>query len=79
MEKKKREAEEEKRLKEVEEEKRRKEEQEMGQQLAPKLTTYRALYSFVARNADELSVDADCLIEVRSTHPRCKHTGYSSF
>lgn len=43
----------------------------MGQQLAPKLTTYRALYSFVARNADELSVDADCLIEVRSTHPRC--------
>nr|XP_014267592.2 intersectin-2 isoform X2 [Maylandia zebra] len=63
-EKKRREAEEEKRLKEVEEEKRRKEEQEMGQQLAPKLTTYRALYSFVARNADELSVDADCLIEV---------------
>ncbi|XP_035766352.1 intersectin-2a [Neolamprologus brichardi] len=63
-EKKRREAEEEKRQKEVEEEKRRKEEQEMGQQLAPKLTTYRALYSFVARNADELSVDADCLIEV---------------
>ncbi|KAK7906906.1 hypothetical protein WMY93_015518 [Mugilogobius chulae] len=29
-----------------------------------KLTTYRALYSFVARNADELGIDADCLIEV---------------
>lgn len=51
----------------------------MGQQLAPKLSTYRALYSFVARNADELSIDADCLIEVRSTHSRCKHAGYSSF
>ncbi|XP_039455276.1 intersectin-2a isoform X1 [Oreochromis aureus] len=63
-EKKRREAEEERRRKEVEEEKRRKEEQEMGQQLASKLSTYRALYSFVARNADELSIDADCLIEV---------------
>lgn len=31
---------------------------------ASKLTTYRALYSFVARNTEELSVDADCLIEV---------------
>ncbi|XP_030577284.1 intersectin-2a isoform X2 [Archocentrus centrarchus] len=62
-EKKRRDAEE-RRRKEVEEEKRRKEEQEKGQQPATKLTTYRALYSFVARNADELSIDADCLIEV---------------
>uniref|UniRef100_A0A1A8EG61 Intersectin 2a n=1 Tax=Nothobranchius kadleci TaxID=1051664 RepID=A0A1A8EG61_NOTKA len=37
----------------------RKEEQEGAQ-----LTTYRALYSFVARNADELSIDAHGLIEV---------------
>ncbi|XP_041831619.1 intersectin-2a isoform X2 [Melanotaenia boesemani] len=60
-ERKKRELEEERKQKEVEEQKRRKEEQERrGQQL----TTYRALYSFVARNADELSVDADHLIEV---------------
>ncbi|XP_041660585.1 intersectin-2a isoform X2 [Cheilinus undulatus] len=54
-----------------EEERRRKEEQARGaQQLlsldqqSSKLTSYRALYSFVARNADELSIDADCLIEV---------------
>ncbi|XP_073349474.1 intersectin-2a isoform X2 [Pagrus major] len=72
-EKRKREEEERKRKEEEEEEerKRRKEEQERAaQQLvvlaqrSSKLTTYRALYSFVARNADELSVDADCLIEV---------------
>ncbi|XP_047429813.1 intersectin-2a isoform X2 [Mugil cephalus] len=64
-EKKKREAEEERKRKIVEEEKRRKEEQERGgQQPVPKLTPYRALYSFTARNADELSIDADCLIEV---------------
>ncbi|XP_068433588.1 intersectin-2a isoform X4 [Clinocottus analis] len=57
--------------KEEEEERRRKDEQERGEQqpaLAAqrpsKLTTYRALYSFVARNADELSIDADGLIEV---------------
>ncbi|XP_036941845.1 intersectin-2a isoform X2 [Acanthopagrus latus] len=56
---------------EEEKERRRKEEQERGaQQLvvlaqrSSKPTTYRALYSFVARNTDELSVDADCLIEV---------------
>ncbi|XP_069014462.1 intersectin-2a isoform X2 [Embiotoca jacksoni] len=64
-ERKKREVEEERKRKEVEEEKRRKEERERGgQQPASKLTTYRALYSFVARNTDELTVDADCLIEV---------------
>ncbi|KAM9338901.1 intersectin-2-like [Symphorus nematophorus] len=70
--KRKREEEEErKRKEEEEEERRRKEVQDKGgQQLAlvaqrpSKLTMYRALYSFVARNADELSVDADCLIEV---------------
>ncbi|GAA6088556.1 intersectin-2a isoform X1 [Tachysurus ichikawai] len=28
------------------------------------LSTYRALYSFTARNSDELSLEADCLIEV---------------
>ncbi|XP_017282797.1 intersectin-2a isoform X1 [Kryptolebias marmoratus] len=53
--------EEEKRRKEEEEQQRRKEEQERG---GGQLTTYRALYSFVARNADELSIDADGLIEV---------------
>ncbi|XP_076611810.1 intersectin-2a isoform X2 [Chaetodon auriga] len=63
--------EERKRKEEEEEERRRKEEQDRGgqrsasvAQRSSKLTTYRALYSFVARNADELSVDADCLIEV---------------
>ncbi|XP_034018749.1 intersectin-2a isoform X2 [Thalassophryne amazonica] len=53
-----------KREEEEEEERRRKEEQERAAQPSPSLATYRALYSFVARNADELSVDADCLIEV---------------
>lgn len=63
-ERKKRDLEEETRRKEEEEaQQRRKEEQEGGRQL----TTYRALYSFVARNADELSIDADGLIEVRLT------------
>ncbi|XP_024147733.1 intersectin-2a isoform X2 [Oryzias melastigma] len=50
---------EERKLKEVEEMKRK--EQERGE---GKLTTYKALYSFVARNADELSIDADGLIQV---------------
>nr|XP_033505114.1 intersectin-2a isoform X3 [Epinephelus lanceolatus] len=71
-EKRKREEEEERKRKEEEEERRKKEEQERGGQKQPvlvaqkssKLTTYRALYSFVARNADELSIDADGLIEV---------------
>ncbi|XP_044024305.1 intersectin-2a isoform X2 [Siniperca chuatsi] len=69
----KREEEEERKRKEEEEEeeRRRKEEQERGgqqpvlvAQRSSKLTTYRALYSFVARNTDELGIDADCLIEV---------------
>ncbi|KAM3603289.1 uncharacterized protein V6R79_019927 [Siganus canaliculatus] len=56
---------------EEEEKRRRQEEQEReGQQLVSaaqrpsKLTTYRALYSFVARTSDEMSVDSNCLIEV---------------
>ncbi|KAM4529304.1 intersectin-2a isoform 2-T2 [Fundulus diaphanus] len=57
----KRELEEEMKRKQLEEEKKKKEEQERG---AAQLTSYRALYSFVARNADELSIDADCVIEV---------------
>uniref|UniRef100_A0A8C5HH98 Intersectin-2-like n=1 Tax=Gouania willdenowi TaxID=441366 RepID=A0A8C5HH98_GOUWI len=59
-----REVEEERKQKEMEEEKTRKEEQERKPQMALNLTTYKALYSFVARNADELSIDADCLIKV---------------
>ncbi|XP_039981533.1 intersectin-2a isoform X2 [Xiphias gladius] len=72
-EKRQKEEEEERKRKEEEEEerRRRKEEQQRGgqhpvsvPQRSFKLTMYRALYSFVARNADELSIDADCLIEV---------------
>uniref|UniRef100_H2MQC3 Intersectin 2a n=1 Tax=Oryzias latipes TaxID=8090 RepID=H2MQC3_ORYLA len=57
-ERKKREEEEGRKLKELEVMK--KKELERGGQL----TTYKALYSFVARNADELSIDANCLIQV---------------
>ncbi|KAM9703257.1 intersectin-2a isoform 1-T1 [Menidia menidia] len=60
-EKRRREEEEATKQKEREEQRRRKEEQERARQ---QLTTYRALYSFVARNADELSIDAGCFIEV---------------
>ncbi|XP_060908263.1 intersectin-2a isoform X1 [Labrus mixtus] len=73
-EEKRRREEEERKQKEQEEEeetKRRKDEQEReAQQLvvvdqqSSKLTSYKALYSFVARNADELSIDADGLLEV---------------
>ncbi|XP_071335113.1 intersectin-2a isoform X2 [Trachinotus anak] len=70
-EKRKKEEEEERRKQKEEEERKRKEEQERGGQQPVlvaersfKLTMYKALYSFVARNADELSIDADCLIEV---------------
>ncbi|KAM8826443.1 intersectin-2a isoform 1-T1 [Synchiropus picturatus] len=56
--------------KEEEEEKRKEAVEKRVQQLvlfpllATKQTTYRALYAFTARNKDELSIDADCLIEV---------------
>uniref|UniRef100_A0AAV2KEG3 Uncharacterized protein n=2 Tax=Knipowitschia caucasica TaxID=637954 RepID=A0AAV2KEG3_KNICA len=66
----KRREEEERRLREEEEQRRRNEEQQRLQkallvsQTPPKLTTYKALYTFVARNAEELGVEADCLIEV---------------
>ncbi|XP_067427721.1 intersectin-2a isoform X3 [Thunnus thynnus] len=70
-EKRKREEEEEERKRKEEEERRRKEKLERGgqqpvtvPQQSSNLTSYRALYSFVARNTDELSIDADCLIEV---------------
>ncbi|XP_053301056.1 intersectin-2a isoform X1 [Pleuronectes platessa] len=69
-EKRKREEEEEERKRKEGEERRRKEEEERGQQSTSvgqrtvKPTPYRALYSFVARNKDELSIDADGLIEV---------------
>nr|XP_019947433.1 PREDICTED: intersectin-2-like isoform X1 [Paralichthys olivaceus] len=62
--------EEEERKRKEEEERRRKEEEQRGQQSTSvdqqtiKPTTYRALYSFVARNTDELSIEADGLIEV---------------
>uniref|UniRef100_A0A3P8UNS4 Intersectin 2a n=1 Tax=Cynoglossus semilaevis TaxID=244447 RepID=A0A3P8UNS4_CYNSE len=62
---KKEEAEEEER-KHKEEEEKKKKEKEKGQlpglvgQRSVNLTTYRALYSFVARNADELSIDSVC-------------------
>ncbi|XP_077409636.1 intersectin-2-like isoform X2 [Vanacampus margaritifer] len=53
---------------EEEERKRREEEQkkkaEEEAQAASRVTLYKALYSFAARNKDELSIDADCLIEV---------------
>ncbi|GLD59751.1 intersectin-2-like protein, partial [Lates japonicus] len=69
--KKEEEEEEERKRKEEEEKERRRredEEEERGRQQAAQRpfmpTMYRALYSFVARNADELSIDADCLIEV---------------
>ena len=81
-------ADEERKQKEEEEKKRSmKEEQDRGgQQLglvahrSSKLSMYRALYSFVARNADELSIDAGGLIEVAHifTHPPSLHNGWLS-
>ncbi|XP_061610787.1 intersectin-2a isoform X3 [Phyllopteryx taeniolatus] len=60
--------EEEARQREEEERKRREEEKKKKEQeeaqAASKVTVYKALYSFAARNKDELSIDADCLIEV---------------
>ncbi|XP_061756713.1 intersectin-2-like isoform X6 [Nerophis ophidion] len=47
-----------------EEERRRREEEEEKNKKSSKVTLYKALYSFLARNKDELSIDAECLIEV---------------
>uniref|UniRef100_A0A3Q3M8N3 Intersectin 2a n=1 Tax=Mastacembelus armatus TaxID=205130 RepID=A0A3Q3M8N3_9TELE len=63
-EKEKEEEEEAERRKRIEEQERPGQQPALVSQQSSKLTTYRALYSFVARNADELSIDADCLIEV---------------
>nr|XP_057912352.1 intersectin-2a isoform X2 [Doryrhamphus excisus] len=59
--------EEERRRKRVEEEARRQKEEKEEQEeerKSSKVTLYKALYSFSARNKDELSIDAECLIEV---------------
>uniref|UniRef100_A0A1A7YCG2 Intersectin 2a n=1 Tax=Iconisemion striatum TaxID=60296 RepID=A0A1A7YCG2_9TELE len=63
-ERKRRQEEEEEKKKKMEEERQKEEERRKDEQERPQLTTYRALYSFVARNADELSIDAHCLLEV---------------
>ena len=68
---------------EEEERRRRIEPQERGGRQHPvlnadsllTLTSCRALYPFTARNADELSLDADCFIEVHThtlEHTRVK-------
>lgn len=62
----KKEEEERKRKDEEEKERRKKEDRGGHVQQAPKLTVYRALYSFQARNSDELSIDANCLIQVQT-------------
>uniref|UniRef100_A0A8C1GZ25 Intersectin 2a n=1 Tax=Cyprinus carpio carpio TaxID=630221 RepID=A0A8C1GZ25_CYPCA len=74
--KRKKEEEERKRKKEEEEERKRKKEEEAASFFAglqpvvttedtcPHLTSYRALYPFTARNSEELTLEADCLIEV---------------
>ncbi|XP_051511663.1 intersectin-2-like [Myxocyprinus asiaticus] len=43
------------------------------------LTTYRALYPFTARNSDELSLEADCLIEVNESTVRETGWLYGSY
>ncbi|XP_056437991.1 intersectin-2a [Gadus chalcogrammus] len=55
------EEEEKRRQKEEEEERRQREKEEKAVAV---MTLYRALYPFVARNADELSLEGSCLIEV---------------
>nr|XP_049613495.1 intersectin-2a isoform X3 [Syngnathus scovelli] len=61
------EEEEEERKRREEEARRAQEEAQRAQeevQAASRVHLYKALYSFAARNKDELSIDADCLIEV---------------
>uniref|UniRef100_A0A8C2DZ74 Intersectin 2a n=1 Tax=Cyprinus carpio TaxID=7962 RepID=A0A8C2DZ74_CYPCA len=43
------------------------------------LTTYRALYPFTARNSDELTLEADCLIEVNESTVRETGWLYGSY
>ncbi|XP_016311609.1 intersectin-2-like [Sinocyclocheilus anshuiensis] len=45
----------------------------------PALTTYRALYPFTARNSEELTLEADCLIEVDESTVRETGWLYGSY
>ncbi|XP_077444012.1 intersectin-2-like isoform X2 [Stigmatopora argus] len=61
-------------MKAVEEEEERKREQKENEEhevekKEARVSIYQALYSFTARNKDELSIDADCLIEVDEQTP----------
>uniref|UniRef100_A0A672QE76 Intersectin-2-like n=1 Tax=Sinocyclocheilus grahami TaxID=75366 RepID=A0A672QE76_SINGR len=83
------EEEERKRKKEEEERKRKKEEEVCffaglqpvvtTEDTCPALTTYRALYPFTARNSEELTLEADCLIEVDESTVRETGWLYGSY
>uniref|UniRef100_A0A673FYI2 Intersectin-2-like n=1 Tax=Sinocyclocheilus rhinocerous TaxID=307959 RepID=A0A673FYI2_9TELE len=80
--KRKKEEEERKRKKEEEEERKRKKEEEpvvTTEDTCPALTTYRALYPFTARNSEELTLEADCLIEVDESTVRETGWLYGSY
>uniref|UniRef100_A0A8C1V5N0 Intersectin 2a n=1 Tax=Cyprinus carpio TaxID=7962 RepID=A0A8C1V5N0_CYPCA len=80
--KRKKEEEERKRKKEEEERKRKKEEEApvvTTEATCAALTTYRALYPFTARNSDELTLEADCLIEVDESTVRETGWLYGSY
>uniref|UniRef100_A0A8C1L6I9 Intersectin 2a n=1 Tax=Cyprinus carpio TaxID=7962 RepID=A0A8C1L6I9_CYPCA len=79
--KRKKEEEERKRKKEEEERKRKKEEEPVvtTEATCAALTTYRALYPFTARNSDELTLEADCLIEVDESTVRETGWLYGSY
>uniref|UniRef100_A0A673G1A7 Intersectin-2-like n=1 Tax=Sinocyclocheilus rhinocerous TaxID=307959 RepID=A0A673G1A7_9TELE len=89
--KRKKEEEERKRKKEEEEERKRKKEEEAvcffaglqpvvtTEDTCPALTTYRALYPFTARNSEELTLEADCLIEVDESTVRETGWLYGSY